>query len=69
MRHIRTVGRFGIAIMAAFTTPSVLSAGCTENYMACLREAYEMESPVLREMKNIECGAGWAGCVVNPFND
>lgn len=45
----------------AFAAPA--RAECTESYMSCLREAYAIDSTVLREMKNIECFAGWTGCV------
>lgn len=59
----RTLAAALIAAGASTMTPAPVEAGCTEDYVQCQISAWQKSNWVIRELKFIECFAGYVGCV------
>lgn len=55
------VWALSLALVAA--VPSQASASCTTGYLTCLNGAYAYGGGAVGTLAEIECGAGWIGCV------
>jgi hypothetical protein len=66
-RHVTALLALAAAPLAG--TPSQAeAASCTEQYLRCLNDAYDLVgSHPAEEMADIECGLEWIGCVARKF--
>jgi hypothetical protein len=51
-----------VAVAAAFAPQPVAADTCTDNYEKCLNDTWDKEG-VSRFLADIECFAGYVGCV------
>ncbi|MHB1193974.1 MAG: hypothetical protein ACYC6F_13110 [Longimicrobiales bacterium] len=55
------VWALSLALVAA--VPNEVSASCTGDYLVCLNGAYATGGGAVGTLAELECGAGWVGCV------
>lgn len=59
---IRFFAVAAFALALSLTVPdAAYAASCTSRYGSCLNDSWDS---VNQTMSDIECGAGWTGCVI-----
>lgn len=51
-----------VATVASAPRPAAAAASCTDGYVKCLNDSYQMKG-ALRLLADIECFADYVGCV------
>lgn len=65
--HFRKIVPLALVLAAGVTMPAPADAApCTSSYQRCLNDSYSMKG-IAEYMANLECGAGYAGCIMLIF--
>jgi len=61
-RNVKVVA-WALALSVFAMAPKQVSAACTLDYLLCLNDASQFDGGVAGTLAELECGAGWFGCV------